>query len=276
MNLHKKADYSNSEKPIAQNKDLHENDLMIDTKPSREVKNLVDNKDYLKKQGEFAELWITYYDDITSYIYKDISQLFKNWNITKFFALLLKNCQDPKLTKKTLDFFYTISIIEGQGLNVNQEDAFKYFTEKDETGKTLAEQYLHKIISKETIKNDTNFHEKLIELFVIPKGESESYSLVNFVKNNTKNNDHSYSIALMTEESAILEESIIYYESGKLNGEQIICNHLDLFTNMCNSRNYSWRGFIESQMEFEALLNSIDNDSLTNSKKFILHILYIF
>ena len=155
--------------------------------------------------------------------------------------------------------------MQGQGLNVNQEDAFKYFTEKDETEKSLAEQYLHKIISKEIFKNDSNLQEKVIELFVIPKGKSSSYSLVDFLKNNIENNDQSFSMAMISQESIIQEESIQYHKShGR---EQIICDHLDLFSNMCKSRNYSWRAFVESQIEFEALLNAIDNTALTYSIK---------
>jgi len=228
-------------------------------KPSNQAFSPVANRDI------YERAYHMYYDRLIKYLNRDPTGVFDGWNYIQFFASLLKKTDDIEKIKKLILFFKTISLNHNTGISVNQETLFKYFTNRD-NGMCIMQTNMLKLRSEgENILISVpmkQFHGKMFELKDFLENEELNPSDVQL--SNLANLDKSG-------DSDVDYMAVFDYLSTF--NEELVSNHVEFYAALCQSRNFSWRRFIEKDLKWDALIAQLKKDIPNRIKAAICRLL---
>ena len=213
------------------------------------------------EEKAYLESYHQYYDKIIHNFNGGLTEIFENWNPIQFFACLLLKTDDINKQKRLLSFFHTISVNNGQGININQELTFKYFCHNDPEKGSILNSNLIKLFSKDQKKLFVTaplkpYNGATYELKKFLDNEEEFDGFANFLENIYRENDESFD-----------EENPYHmFRSIENVNEEVLISYIDLCGALCQSRNFSWKSRLEREIPWEALLTYL-REELSNEVK---------
>jgi hypothetical protein len=196
--------------------------------------------------------YINFYNSILQKFEEEDYSIREQWDLINFFTqLLFKPNIRIKDKKYLLRFLKTSSTLQDVGVNVNQELIYRYLG-LDETDKVF-NRVLIKIKSDDSqifiLTDDGNI--KLDEFF------NQMNQIQSNIRKENENNNNFFThatkeISMGTKKNS--KEREFYSQT------QFICDQIEFYSNMCNSRNHTWKKLIEESFKYKALVEHLDSD----------------
>lgn len=214
--------------------------------------------DFFEENMKKNKAYINHYDTLASG-WQEQEELMKKmqWDLLNFFIMMIFQAELSLTDKKNLlKFLKTSVVLENNGVNVNQELIFKYLNLSSKNMKNLIfKKMLFSIETSESTIMITNEGVtcKLEEFF----GEDAIFSKSPSIK--TKQ-------MFLFPEAILNSPQILTNKKGQrrninnYNNSKYLCDQFDFYAMMCNSRNHTWKKFLEDRIKIETMIKYLDMD----------------
>lgn len=166
-----------------------------------------------------------------------------NWDLVLFYSFMLKqpgNSFEKK--KEIIQFLKNSAIFDGSGVNINQELAYKYILQEGQVDQVFDLEVLIRI------KSDGP------QLKIYRGGDEKS--LLDYCHNHE-------AMKQQAETKFQQEADLVPY----------ICETMNMYAIMCNTRNYTWKKFAENFFNVESLVENLLNDAFNYELRAIICIM---
>ncbi|EGR30411.1 MIR domain protein [Ichthyophthirius multifiliis] len=172
------------------------------------------------------------YEKMT-FLLKERNQIFnkEQWDMIQYFCFLLVKSKDFGLKKQILRFLSQGSCFFGEGVNVNQELIYEYL-----------------------IKNGLN---RIYQENHLVQIKSQGKDLIIYLNNDQISNNLEVNIEKLV---TFLGKNINKKQKNENDMFVFISCQIEFLATMCNSRNYTWKNFIEQNYTFNALAETITEE----------------
>lgn len=239
----------------------------------RIAKNSVNVADFLKENVKKNQTYVDLYDNlISSWQEQEEGVRSTQWDLLNFFIMMIFQAELTLSDRRNLlRFLKTSVVLDGNGLNVNQELIFKYLNLS--YTRALNPIFKKMLYGIETVKSaimitgDDGTSYKLEEAFAENKESNnmgtEGTAKLGDIANRLK------LIPLMSSNSPVGSASPSkILQKNKKKGKTVniytsakyLCDQFDFYSMMLNGRNHTWKKFLEESIGFEAMIQYLDMD----------------
>ena len=236
----------------------------------RMAKNSANVADFLKENVKKNQTYVDLYDNlISSWQEQEEGVRSTQWDLLNFFIMMIFQAELTLSDRRNLlRFLKTSVVLDGNGLNVNQELIFKYLNLS--YTRALNPIFKKMLYGIETVKSaimitgDDGTSYKLEEAFAENKeNNTEGNAKIGGIANRLK------LIPLMSSNSPVGSASPSkILQKNKKKGKSVnlytsakyLCDQFDFYSMMLNGRNHTWKKFLEESIGFEAMIQYLDMD----------------
>ena len=233
------------------------------------LKNTENENDFLQENIKKNQTYVDLYDNLISEWQEDEEGIkTTKWNLLNFFIMMIFNAELTLTDRKNLlRFLKTSVVLEGNGLNVNQELIFKYLNlnSKKNTNPIFKKMLfsIETVSSSIMIASDDGATYKLEEAFAENQNKMTSklsgeivnkLRLIPLISSQSPQNSPSSPSKILQKKKGP-KRNINPYTISKY-----LCDQFDFYAMMCNGRNHTWKKFLEESIGFEAMIQYLDMD----------------
>lgn len=214
--------------------------------------------DFIKENHKKNQTYIELYDSLVEG-WQEQEDIIKRtqWDLLNFFIMMIFQAELSLNDKRNLlRFLKTSVVLNGNGVNVNQELIFKYFNLTSNKSCAIIFRKLLfglQTINKTIMITTDNASSKL----------EEAFSINNNFLNNSSINDKEKNLLQLIPQISSHSPKIQKKNNKNSSGYQqskYLCDQFDFYSMMCNSRNHTWKKFLEEKIKMEAMIQYLDMD----------------
>ena len=212
--------------------------------------------DFIDENEKKNQTYVELYDSLVSGWQEQEEIMNKTqWDLLNFFIMMIFLADLTLNDKKNLlKFLKTSVVLNGNGVNVNQELIFKYLN--------LSSKKINILLFKKML-----FSIQTSQSTIMITNEGVSYKLEDaFIENSMKSlGDISKKLQLIPRTSNSMSPNQLKGMKNKknvniYNHSKYLCDQFDFYAMMCNGRNHTWKKFLEDKIGFEAMIQYLDAD----------------